>query len=131
MAIGQKLRQLREARKLSQSDIQKRVGLLRNYVSRIECGHIIPGVETLEKYARVLEIPMYQLFYEGDSPEKLKLPASDQADKWGFTPSESAEFQAFVRLLARMNDRDRDILLSMAQRLARRKSVRRRVHADN
>jgi len=120
MLIGQKLRELREARNLSQSDIQKSVGLLRNYVSRIECGHIIPGVETLEKYARVLDIPMYQLFYEGDSPEKLKLPG-EKAGKWGVTESESAEFRAFVRLLARMNQRDREILVSVAHRLAIRK----------
>jgi transcriptional regulator with XRE-family HTH domain len=130
MLIGQKLRKLREARKLSQSDIQKRAGLLRNYVSRVECGHIIPGVDTIAKYARVLDVPLYQLFYEGDAPpEKLKLP-SDNAEKWGVTASESAEFHAFVRLLARMNERDRSILLSMAQRLARRKSVRQRVHAN-
>jgi transcriptional regulator with XRE-family HTH domain len=50
---------------LSQGDVEKRTGLLRVYVSRIENGHTVPSVQTLEKLARVLEIPLYQFFYEG------------------------------------------------------------------
>src|SRR5690242_21775774 len=69
--IGDQLRALREAKQLSQGDIEKRTGLLRCYISRVENGHTVPSVETLEKLARALEIPMYQLFYDGEEPPAL------------------------------------------------------------
>src|SRR5260370_37617881 len=71
MEIGQRLRELREQKNLSQGHIEKRTGLLRCYISRVENGHTVPAVETLEKFARALEIPMYQLFYDGDKPPEL------------------------------------------------------------
>jgi DNA-binding XRE family transcriptional regulator len=58
-------------KKLSQGDIEKRTGLLRCYISRVENGHTVPTVETLEKLARALEVPMYRLFYDGNEPPKL------------------------------------------------------------
>ncbi len=54
MLIGDRIRAIREAKKLSQGDIEKRCGLLRAYVSRVEQGHTVPAVETLEKWARAL-----------------------------------------------------------------------------
>ena len=71
MVISNRLRELRERKKLSQGDIEKRTGLLRCYVSRVENGHTVPAVETLEKLARALEVPMYQLFYDGEKPPRL------------------------------------------------------------
>jgi transcriptional regulator with XRE-family HTH domain len=71
MIIGDRLRALREEKKLSQGDIEKRTGLLRCYVSRVENRHTVPAVETIEKFARALEVPIYQLFYDGDEPPKL------------------------------------------------------------
>jgi transcriptional regulator with XRE-family HTH domain len=70
MIIGERLRALREEKNFSQGDIEKRTGLLRCYISRVENGHTVPAVETLEKFARALEVPTYQLFYEGDEPPK-------------------------------------------------------------
>jgi len=67
MQVGQRLRELREAKNLSQGNIEQRTGLLRCYTSRVENGHTVPSIETLEKYARALEIPLYRLFYEGAS----------------------------------------------------------------
>jgi transcriptional regulator with XRE-family HTH domain len=58
MIIGDRLRALREEKKFSQGDIEKKTGLLRCYVSRVENGHTVPSVETLEKFARALEVPM-------------------------------------------------------------------------
>src|SRR5215468_11357435 len=55
MIIGDRLRALREDKKLSQGDIEKRTGLLRCYISRVENGHTVPAIETLEKLARALE----------------------------------------------------------------------------
>src|SRR5580700_10079811 len=71
MIIGDRLRVLREQKKFSQGEIEKRTGLLRCYISRVENGHTVPAVETLEKFARALEVPLYQLFYDGDEPPKL------------------------------------------------------------
>ena len=61
MDIGYRLRSLREQKKLSQGDIEKRTGLMRYYISRVENGHTVPAIETLEKMARALEMPLYQL----------------------------------------------------------------------
>jgi len=68
MVISERLRAIREQKELSQGDIEERTGLKRCYVSRVENGHTIPSIETLEKMARALEIPMYQLFYDGEAP---------------------------------------------------------------
>ena len=77
---------MREEKKLSQGDIEKRTGLLRCYISRVENGHTVPTVETLEKMARALEVPLYRLFYDGGAPPKLEnLPKRKTADNiaWG------------------------------------------------
>jgi transcriptional regulator with XRE-family HTH domain len=58
MVIGNRLKELRESKELSQGDIEKRTGLLRCYISRVENGHTVPAVATLEKMARALEVPM-------------------------------------------------------------------------
>jgi len=86
MIIGDRLRAIREAKEFSQGDIEKRTGLLRCYISRVENGHTVPTVETLEKMARALEVPMYKLFYDGAAPPKLEnLPKRKTADEiaWG------------------------------------------------
>src|ERR1700726_3440280 len=86
MIIGDRLRALREEKKFSQGEVEKRTGLLRCYISRVENGHTVPAVETLEKFARALEVPMYQLFYEGEEPPALpNLPKRKSADDiaWG------------------------------------------------
>ena len=80
MVIGNRLRTLREHKNMSQGDIEKRTGLLRCYISRVENGHTVPAIETLEKMARALEIPMYQLFYDGEEPPAPKLPKLPKLD---------------------------------------------------
>jgi transcriptional regulator with XRE-family HTH domain len=123
MMIGERLRKLRKSKKLSQADIEKRSGLRCCYTSRVECGRTVPSIETLEKYARAMEIPMYQIFYEGNgAPQKPDLPAGIVA-AWDETSPEPAELPAFILLLARLNDHERITLLTMAQRLARRKRL--------
>jgi transcriptional regulator with XRE-family HTH domain len=86
MVICDRLRELRESKNLSQGDIEKRTGLFRCYISRVENGHTVPAVETLEKFARALEVPLYQLFYDGDKPPQLpnllKRKTSDEI-VWG------------------------------------------------
>jgi|ERR1700683_751040 len=68
MVIGDRLRILRDEKNLFQGDIQGRTDLFRCYISRVECGHTGPAIETIEKFARALEVPIYQLFYDGEQP---------------------------------------------------------------
>lgn len=123
MMIGQRLRELREAKKLSQGDVEKRTGLLRCYTSRVENGHTVPSIETLEKYARALEVPMYRLFYEGDNPpEKPKLAVMHDEDRmWGSSRRERQDLRVFAKALSRLNEQQRKLLLVMAARMAHRK----------
>ncbi len=129
MVIGDRLRSIREEKKLSQGDIEKRTGLLRCYVSRVENGHTVPAVETIEKFARALEVPMYQLLYDGDKPPKLpNLPNRKTADEiaWGSTGKDAHYLAKFRLLLGRTTERDRNQLLSMAQKIAAKKTTRSR-----
>jgi transcriptional regulator with XRE-family HTH domain len=86
MIVGDRLREMREAKQLSQGDVEKRTGLLRSYISRVENGHTVP-VETLEKLARAFEVPLYQLF-DGEEPPKL-LKKKSSAENVGGAKSSS------------------------------------------
>jgi transcriptional regulator with XRE-family HTH domain len=122
MIIGDRLRALREEKKFSQGDVEKRTGLLRCYVSRVENGHTVPAVETLEKFARALEVPMYQLFYYGEEPPSLpNLPKRKSADDtaWDSSGNDARWLYKFRRLLAHTEKSDRTLLMFMAQRMAR------------
>ena len=123
LMIGERLRTIRESKSLSQEDIEKRTGMLRCYTSRVENGHTVPAIETLEKMARALEVPLYQLFYDGEEPPELpNLPKRKTADEiaWGSSGKDARILNKFRRLLARMNESKRRLLLHMAQKMARR-----------
>ncbi len=123
MIIGDRLRALREEKKFSQGEIEKRTGLLRCYISRVENGHTVPAIETLEKMARALEIPLYQMFYDGEGPPELpNLPKRRTADEiaWGSSGKHARFLSRFRRLLGRVNEGDRRLLLYMVQKMARR-----------
>ncbi len=122
MIIGDRLRVLREEKKFSQGDIEKRTGLLRCYISRVENGHTVPAIETLEKMARALEVPLYQLFYDGEEPPDPNLPKRKSADDivWGSTGKEARLLTKFRRLMGRIEEGDRRLLLYMAQKMADR-----------
>ncbi len=120
MVIADRLRALREEKELSQGDIEKRTGLLRCYISRVENGHTVPAIETLEKMARAMEIPLYQLFYDGEEPPKTPvLPRSKAGDgaTWGHSGKHARVLNQFCRFLGRMDEEDRRLLLSMAQKM--------------
>ena len=122
MIIGDRLREMREAKKLSQGDIEKRTGLLRCYISRVENGHTVPAIETLEKMARALEVPLYQLFYEGEEPPKIftVLTRKSSEEVWGTTGKEGRYFTKLRRLLSKIREDDRNLLLHMTQKMAHR-----------
>lgn len=120
MIVGERLRVLREAKNLSQGDVQKRTGLMRCYISRVENGHTVPAVETLYKFARALEVPMYRLFYEDpDSPGTPDHPSFAKLDDQSVRGGRHAT--RFIHLLAAMTERNRQLLLSIARRMARDK----------
>jgi len=119
MVIGDKLKSLRWQRKLSQGDIEKRTGLLRCYISRVENGHTVPSVDTLEKMARALEVPMYRLFTDEAHVKKPNIPAETIRSR-AVRSKQDVEMRALAKLLSRMNDKDRGILFHMASKMANR-----------
>jgi transcriptional regulator with XRE-family HTH domain len=122
MIVADRLRTLREKKKLSQGDIEERTGLLRCYVSRVENGHTVPAVETLEKFARALEVPLYELLYEGDEPPQ-KHPALDVkgsgADAWGTAGKDARYLKQIIRFLSKMDEKDRKLLLYVTAKMAK------------
>ena len=121
MDIGHRLTSLREEKKLSQGDIEKRTGLLRCYVSRVENGHTVLAVETLEKFARALEVPLYQLMYDGQEPPKLPTKTNGhKAPEWGDVGKDARFLKKLSRFLATMSEADRRLLLSFAENVTRK-----------
>jgi len=123
MVIGDRLRELREQKKFSQGDIETRTGLLRCYISRVENGHTVPSIETLEKFARALKVPMYQLFYEGAEPPKLRnVPRRSIGDEldWGSSGRDAEFLDKFRRVLGKTSADDQKMLMVMAQKMAQR-----------
>jgi transcriptional regulator with XRE-family HTH domain len=118
MVIGHKLKELRETKKLSQGDIEKRTGLLRCYISRVENGHTVPSVDTLEKMARALEVPMYRLFTDAAHVKKLNIPVS--MTETASNKKQDAKLRPFAKALSRMDDKDRGLLLHLASKMANR-----------
>src|SRR5579863_9567017 len=94
MMIGRRLRVIREKKGFSQGDIEHASGLLRCYISRVEHGHTVPSLETLERFAAALDIPLYQLFWTGDglpaTPHLAPRPYLEElADEVGPSGSEA------------------------------------------
>ena len=125
MIVADRLRTLREKKKLSQGDIEERTGLLRCYVSRVENGHTVPAVETLEKFARALEVPLYELLYEGDEPPQ-RHPALDikgtGADGWDASGKDARYLKQIIRFLSKMDEKDRKLLLYVTAKMAKAKA---------
>jgi transcriptional regulator with XRE-family HTH domain len=119
MVIGDKLKTLRAQKHMSQGDLEKRTGLLRCYISRVENGHTVPSVDTLEKLARALEVPMYRLFTDEDRVQKPNISAESIQSR-RVNPKRERELRAFAKCLSRMEDRDRGLLIQMASKMANR-----------
>jgi transcriptional regulator with XRE-family HTH domain len=123
MVIGERLKALREQKKMSQGDMEKKTSLLRCYVSRVENGHTVPSIETLEKMARALEVPMYVLFYDGEKPPAPDVPKRG-GDGWGSSGRDARTLGRFRRLLRRTSKDDQKLLLFVAQKMSQRKHPR-------
>jgi transcriptional regulator with XRE-family HTH domain len=114
MNICKRLLALRATRKFSQGDIEKRTGLLRCYVSRVENGHTIPSLETLERWAKALEVEVYQLFFEGEGkPEPVPAGAMEALDR---------RERELLGLFRRAEGADRKFVLDVARRMAKKEA---------
>jgi transcriptional regulator with XRE-family HTH domain len=121
MIIGDRLRELRQHKNLSQGEVQQRAGLISAYISRIENGHTVPSLETLEKFARALEVPLYHLFYDGENPPKpFELPNGSPQRKlaWGASGKQFRMLLKLRRALGKMDERNRKLLLILAKKMA-------------
>ncbi|SRR5258706_3862150 len=119
MVIGNRLKELRESKSLSQGDIEKRTGLLRCYISRVENGHTVPAVSTLERMARALEVPMYRLFHDGEVSAGLSKLKPPKVDEFGRKGEDAIYLSKLCKLLAKMKPSDQQFLLHMAQKAAK------------
>ncbi len=125
MSIGARIRQIREQKGLSQGDIEKATGLLRCYTSRVENGHTVPSLETLERFAAALGVPLYQLFYTQDETASTPslLPRKSLEELAQASGPEGEEARFFIKLKAyldRIAGPDREVVLSLAKKLATR-----------
>lgn len=116
MIIGERIRLLRERQGLSQGDVEKRSGMLRCYISRVENGHTVPSLETLEKFAKALAVPLHQFFYEGTEAPASPLPSADQVALQQRRPSVLGKF---AEIFEKLTTQDQKFLLHTAERLSK------------
>jgi transcriptional regulator with XRE-family HTH domain len=119
--IGERLRALREYKALSQVDMEKRTGLFRYYISRVENGHTIPTLETLTRFARALEVPVFHLVYEEDGPyQPPVLPGSTSSleSSVSLSKRDLHLLEQLNILFSRLRDRDRELLFALARKMA-------------
>jgi len=119
MIVGERIRALREEKKLSRGDLQERTGLQRTYIWRVENGYTVPAIETLEKFARGLEVPIYRFFYEGKGRPPL-VPVTESGNLWGAMGDQRKMLKKFRRVLAEMDESERSLLYYLAEEMARR-----------
>ena len=123
MIIGKRLKTLRTEKKLSQGDIEKRSRLLRCYISRVENGHTVPSVGTLERLARAIDVPLYRLFFEGMEPPKAHprvIAEYDNERRWGASGRNAGFINDLRHLVGKMDQRQRDLVLYVATKVAQK-----------
>jgi transcriptional regulator with XRE-family HTH domain len=106
---------------MSQGQIEKRTGLLRCYISRVENGHTVPSIDTIEKLARALEVPLFHIFFDGEEmPALAHLPGRiTEAQAASGRPPEQMRFLRRLAELTRLlTEEDRRLLLLAARRMA-------------
>jgi transcriptional regulator with XRE-family HTH domain len=118
MILGDRLRAIRKSKNLSQRDIEERSGLLCCYVSRVENGQTVPAIDTLEKFSRALQVPMYQLFYEGPTPADLPNPRRNANEDWASSGAGRNMFAKLRKAASQLSNEDRQLLLAIAQKVA-------------
>ncbi len=121
MDVGDRLKQFRELKGLSQGKIEERTGLFRCYISRVENGHTVPSIETLEKFARALDMPLYQILYEGEKPPQPPKTSAKEIDDWAFRGKGRRILSKLQIAIQKMSVKDRALLLCTASKLVGKK----------
>src|SRR2546425_10488449 len=111
MNIGETIRSYRLQKGMSQGDIEKRTGLLRCYLSRVETAHPIPPLDTLAKIAGAMELPLSQFFSKPAHSNGSKAPPQLSDDEVRFLTQ-------IRRYSAGLNDSDRKLVLAMVKKMA-------------
>jgi transcriptional regulator with XRE-family HTH domain len=109
MNIGATIRTYRLQKGMSQGDIEKRTGLLRCYLSRVENGHTIPSLDTLSKIAHAMDLPLGHFFGEQVTNGK-RLPRLSE--------DEVRFLNQVRRYTMNLNDSDRKLVLAMVKKMA-------------
>ena len=110
MNIGDTIRHFRLQRSMSQGDIEKRTGLLRCYLSRVENGHTVPSLDTLSKIAVALDLPIAQ-FFADDS-------MNHQFNSQKLSDDELRFLTQIRRYAVNLNESDRKLLIAMVKKFA-------------
>jgi transcriptional regulator with XRE-family HTH domain len=110
MQIGTTIRGYRLQKGMSQGDIEKRTGLLRCYLSRVENGHTVPSLDTLAKIAGALDLPLAQFFAEDSLGREMNTQK--------LTDDELRFLTQIRRYATNLNDSDRKLLLAMVKKFA-------------
>jgi len=123
--LAQRLQDIRQKKGLSQSDISGRMALRKAYISRVENAEHMPPLRILQRWARVLEVPLYQFFYDGKTPlEQLRLFQLQTTTEAAANGSQDRYLHKLRRVLARLSESHRKLLLEMAHTIHRRGSRR-------
>ena len=111
MNIGETIRNFRLQKGMSQGDIEKRTGLLRCYLSRVENGHTVPSLDTLSKIAGAMDLPLSHFFSEpGHSNGSKSLPQ--------LSDDELRFLSQIRRYSSNLNDSDRKLVIAMVRKMA-------------
>ena len=110
MNIGTTIRDYRLQKNMSQGDIEKRTGLLRCYLSRVENGHTVPSLDTLQKIARALDLQLSQFFAEE--------MVSKEMSGLNLNEDEIRFLTQVQRYSAQLSESDRRLLLAMVKKFA-------------
>jgi transcriptional regulator with XRE-family HTH domain len=111
MNIGETIRNYRLQKGMSQGDIEKRTGLLRCYLSRVENGHTIPSLDTLAKIATAMDLRLAQFFNENDGENGTKSAPHLAEDEIRFLTQ-------IRRYSSSLNDSDRKLVIAMVKKMA-------------
>ena len=120
MDIGRRLRVIRNEKNLSQNDVGKRTGLQRCYISRVENGRLVPTVDTLTKMSHALNVPLYEVMYDGDEPPTSLKDSATHTNDWGTVGKDAIFLNRLCRLLAVMREDDRELLLSLVKNVTKK-----------
>lgn len=76
-AFGQRIRELRQAKGMTQEDLADRCGLFRTYMSRIETGKANPTLTMIHALADSVGVPVQSLF----DPAGQAAPAAQESTR--------------------------------------------------